>query len=44
MKRLLIISAAILLAGCSTFKLGGMLYCPHGQVCEASIAPPAAAK
>jgi len=34
---------ALLLAGCSsTTKLGAMLYCPHSQVCELRVTPPAA--
>lgn len=39
MKRTLIL-AAVLLAGCSSMKLGGMAYCPHGQACEFKSAPP----
>jgi len=37
-----IILAAALLAGCSTFKLGAMMYCPYGQNCEMAVSAPAA--
>jgi hypothetical protein len=30
----LILAAVLALAGCSSFKLGGMAYCPHGMNCE----------
>lgn len=39
MKTLAILSLA-LLSGCSSFKLGGMLYCPHGQACSFQQVPP----
>lgn len=39
----IIILAAALLAGCSSFKLGGVCYIPHGQQGQCSVAPPAAA-
>lgn len=31
---------AVLLSGCSSFKLGAFAYCPHGQSCEFKAAPP----
>jgi hypothetical protein len=34
MKPILILAAALALAGCSSFKLGGMAYCPHGMSCN----------
>ncbi len=33
MKKFLI-CVVIFLSGCSSFKLGGMVYCPHGQECQ----------
>jgi hypothetical protein len=30
-----------LLSGCSSTKLGAMLYCPHAQTCELRASPPA---
>lgn len=42
MKRLVILCAA-LLAGCSSFNLGGVAYCPHGQDCAFSVRPAASA-
>lgn len=39
MKRLVIL-AAVLLAGCSSFKLGGVVYCPHGMACSFQQMPP----
>ena len=32
--RILIVCAALALSGCSSFKLGAMLYCPATQACE----------
>lgn len=28
------------LFGCSSFKLGAMAYCPHGQACALRVVPP----
>jgi outer membrane murein-binding lipoprotein Lpp len=33
MRRAAIVLCAVLLAGCSSFKLGGFVYCPHGGTC-----------
>jgi hypothetical protein len=41
MKRILIIAAAIVLAGCSSFKMGAACYIPYGQVGGCTVAPPA---
>jgi hypothetical protein len=43
MRRAFILIAACLLAGCSSFNLGGMAYCPHGQDCIFVVRPAAAA-
>lgn len=41
MKRFaLLLMMAISVAGCSSTKLGAMLYCPHGQACELKVSPP----
>lgn len=32
--------SAVLLSGCSSFKLGAFAYCPHGQSCEFKASPP----
>lgn len=32
--------AAVLLSGCSSFNLGTIAYCPHGQQCLIQAAPP----
>ena len=32
--------AMLLLSGCSSFKLGGVAYCPHGQACSFDMQPP----
>lgn len=29
-----------LLFGCSSFNLGAMAYCPHGQACTLRVVPP----
>jgi hypothetical protein len=34
MRPLLILAAALVLAGCSSMKLGGFAYCPYGQNCS----------
>ena len=44
MTRLAIILAAALLAGCSSFKMGALVYIPHGQQAEVRVGPPAAAQ
>lgn len=41
MRTALIVLAAALLAGCSSFKMGMACYIPHGQVGECRVAPPA---
>lgn len=41
MKRILIILSGLLLAGCSSFKLGTMLYCPFGAACSLQTVTPA---
>jgi hypothetical protein len=38
MKRATIL-LCLLLAGCSSFKLGGLAYCPHGQACTFDMRP-----
>lgn len=38
--RAAVLAGAALLAGCSSFNLGGVAYCPHGQVCTFSVQPP----
>jgi hypothetical protein len=42
--RTLLIAAGLalsgMLSGCSSTKLGAMLYCPHGQTCELRVTPP----
>lgn len=44
MKRIAILTAALLLAGCSSFRLGAVCYLPHGMGGECRIIPvPAAA-
>lgn len=35
--------ALIGLSGCSSFNLGAVMYCPHGQACEMQVDPPASA-
>jgi uncharacterized lipoprotein YmbA len=40
MRQFFILAAALVLAGCSSTKLGTMLYCPHGQACELTVSPP----
>jgi len=43
MKRIIIL-ACLLLAGCSSFKVGGLVYCPFGASCSFQmLAPPVAA-
>lgn len=32
-------AAIFTLGGCSSFNLGAMSYCPHGQACETKVAP-----
>jgi len=32
--------AIVILFGCSSFKLGAMAYCPHGQACALRVVPP----
>lgn len=43
MRRLVLIAFGLLLAGCSSFNLGGVAYCPHGQDCAFSVRPAASA-
>jgi hypothetical protein len=40
MRRAACLVALLALAGCSSFKLGAMAYCPHGQACDFRIVPP----
>ena len=40
MRTILILGAALALAGCSSFKLGAMLYCPATQACELKTEAP----
>lgn len=35
-----ILALVVLLSGCSSFKLGGMAYCPHGQDCQFKVNVP----
>jgi hypothetical protein len=39
----LALALLVALAGCSTFKMGTVLYLPHGQAGTLIVAPPAAA-
>lgn len=41
MKIAAILVAAVVLSGCSSFKLGGMAYCPYGQHCQFKMEVPA---
>lgn len=34
MTRILLLACLALLSGCSSFKLGSMLYCPYGAACS----------
>lgn len=37
MKRLIACALLIALGGCSSFKLGTVLYCPYGQNCDLAV-------
>lgn len=41
--RFLVLIPLALLAGCSSFKLGAIVYVPHGQSATVSVQPPATA-
>jgi uncharacterized lipoprotein YmbA len=43
MTRILIIAALLVLAGCSSFKLGTMLYVPHGESASLTVGASASA-
>lgn len=43
MKRIIALVLLVVLAGCSSFKLGTVLYVPYGQQAELKISPPAVA-
>lgn len=38
--RTLALCLAVLLSGCSSFNLGTVVYCPHGQECRVDVKPP----
>lgn len=40
MRSTIVAAVVLLLAGCSGFKLGTMVYLPHGQVGTVSVMPP----
>lgn len=40
MRRIILLILVSSLAGCANTKLGAMLYCPFGQVCELRVTPP----
>lgn len=44
MRKLFVLSLLATLTGCSSFRLGTVLYCPHGQACELAVAPSEARK
>ena len=40
MTRTIILACLALLAGCSSFRLGAMLYCPYGAACTLQTVTP----
>lgn len=40
MKRLIALTALLALAGCSSFHLGGVAYCPWGKSCSFQMLEP----
>lgn len=40
MKLLCVAVVAVVLSGCSSFKLGGVVYCPYGQNCQFKMEVP----
>lgn len=44
MRKLFVLFSLVMLTGCSSFRLGAVLYCPHGQACELAVTPSEARK
>jgi len=40
MKKLIALALILGCTGCSTFKLGAMMYCPYGQNCKSEVTVP----